>query len=80
VSYFLLLLSYRAFSGQGRKKDGRLLPPLTVKVFAALWAIILCLAVFLNVADKNLWRALFALLTLGFCIKILVYGDADDPD
>jgi hypothetical protein len=31
--YFLLLLAYRAFTGQGRKSDGGLLPPWAMKFF-----------------------------------------------
>jgi hypothetical protein len=80
LTYFLFLLSYRAFSGQGRKKDGRLVSPLTLKVFLAIWSLVLGIAVVINTVDKNFWAAFFALLSLGICIKILVHGDAVDPE
>ena len=72
LTYFLFLISYRAFSGRGRKKDGRLLPPLTVKIFAALWALILGFSVIVNFSGGNLWKTFLALLALGFCIKVLL--------
>jgi hypothetical protein len=34
LTYFLLLLSYRAFTGRGRKEDGGLLPPFAIQGFA----------------------------------------------
>jgi len=34
LTYFLLPLSLRAFTGRGRKEDGGLLPPLAIKGFA----------------------------------------------
>ncbi len=39
LMYFLPLLAYRAFTGRGRKKDGGLLPPPAMQVFAALFAL-----------------------------------------
>jgi hypothetical protein len=39
LMYFLLLLAYRALTGRGRKKDGGLLPPLAMQIFAALFAL-----------------------------------------
>ncbi len=38
LMYFLLLMAFRAFTGRGRKRDGGLLPPLAIQVFAALFA------------------------------------------
>ena len=38
LTYFLLLLAYRAFSGHGRKKDGGLLPPLVIQGFAVAFS------------------------------------------
>lgn len=40
LAYFLLLLAYRAATGQGRKQDGGLLPPLVMKGFVLLFGII----------------------------------------
>ena len=40
LSYFLLLLAYRAATGRGRKADGGLLPPLVMKFIFALFAVI----------------------------------------
>jgi hypothetical protein len=37
LTYFLLLLAYRAFTGRGRKQDGGLLPPLALQAFAVLF-------------------------------------------
>jgi hypothetical protein len=34
LTYFFLLLSYRAFTGRGRKMDGGLLPSLAIQAFA----------------------------------------------
>jgi hypothetical protein len=38
LTYFLLLLAYRAFTGRGRKQDGGLLPPLALQALAILCA------------------------------------------
>jgi hypothetical protein len=40
VSYFLLLLAFRAATARGRKSDGGLLPPLVMKFFLALFGLI----------------------------------------
>jgi hypothetical protein len=39
LTYFLLLLAYRSITGRGRKKDGGLLPPFAMQIFAALFAL-----------------------------------------
>jgi hypothetical protein len=38
LTYFLLLLAYRAFTGHGRKEDGGLLPPLAIQGFAVAFS------------------------------------------
>jgi hypothetical protein len=40
LSYFLLLLAFRAFTGKGRKQDGGLLPPLALKGLAVSFGVI----------------------------------------
>jgi len=40
LAYFLLLLTYRAATGRGRKADGGLLPPSVMKGFIALFGVI----------------------------------------
>lgn len=40
LAYFLLLLTYRAATGRGRKSDGGLLPAFAMKSFFALFGII----------------------------------------
>lgn len=38
--YVLLLLAYRAFTGQGRKQDGGLLPPWALKMLAITFGVL----------------------------------------
>ena len=40
LSYFLLLLAFRAATGRGRRSDGGLLPPFAMKFFVAFFALI----------------------------------------
>jgi hypothetical protein len=70
--YFLLLLAYRAFTGNGRKADGGLLPPWAMKVFVASFGVIAILTVAFGVYSGNWFPILGGLTCLG--TALVVYG------
>ena len=84
--YFLLLLSYRAFTGRGRKQDGGLLPPLALKAFAlvlGLFAIAIAVLGLLHGEFKPVLGGI-AYLTVASALYGIVRkrerGEADDYD
>ena len=69
--YFFLLLAFRAFTGKGRKSDGGLLPPLTMKVFAVSFALIAVLIVAFGVLSRDT-RAIFGGVGY-FCCAVAMF-------
>lgn len=53
IAYFLLLLTYRAATGRGRKADGGLLPPVVMTCFAALFGVIAIAIVGMGVWQRD---------------------------
>ncbi len=68
--YFFLLLAVRAFTGKGRKSDGGLLPPLTMKIFAATFALIAVLIVAFGAMNRD-FRAIFGGVVYFFCAVVM---------
>jgi hypothetical protein len=56
--YFLLLVSYRAFRGRGRKEDGGLLPPWGLKIVASMFGVIAILIIFFGYDENKIMPVL----------------------
>lgn len=72
--YFLLLLAYRALTGQGGRTDEGLLPPLALQVFAVLFAALSAalsvLGLLWNGQLEMIFCGLFGLIGAAFVFKL----------
>jgi len=72
--YFLCLLTYRAFTGRGRKEDGGLLPPWALKLFAGVFGVIAIIMIIMGMYQGNL---LGSMVGVGYLsTALLVHGIA----
>ena len=72
LTYFLLLLVYRAYTGKGRKKDGGLLPPMVMKGFIAVYGVLAVIAIIISIRRDSLSGILVSVLNIW--IALGVYG------
>ena len=64
LTYFFLLLAYRAFTGKGRKKDGELLPPVVMKIFTVVLLIVWIAAFAIKIYERDWVAAIYVLACL----------------
>lgn len=67
--YFFILLAYRAFTGHGRKKDDRLLPPWALKLFIGAFGVIAILIMVFGLHEGKWHPVIGGLLYLAISLK-----------
>jgi hypothetical protein len=68
--YFLLLLAYRAFSNTGRKEDGGLLPPWTMRVFVASFGVLAILTIIFGIYSRKWTPVIGGFAYLGTALSV----------
>lgn len=70
LAYFLLMLAWRAFTGRSPRKDGGLLPPLVLQIFAVLFGAIAAAGIAANFSSNRYLAALGGLGFLGAAVTV----------